>query len=1114
MPIEVPKNRSDKSGGQQPDKKMRSKPDEVRQTSFKPIKPIDRSGMVDDPVFEDGPQASDNIENSYLIGRQVAHEYHSPAVQSLKISHIPLDEQAMSAHGTPLERAVTQKKIEDSTKPLEEPWIDPTAAFSGGAGAGFKLSIAAGKKIMPSLGRALATGVVGGAADYPIGAATSELEEVAPGAALPFNIVAGMVSGVSLEKAVEDAVIKFAGKGLKSKNLKKTAGAIYEELLSGEPTSDIGKKVFAEFQKATEFAKSKLADETGAINIDKDNVFTEAATEAAEKADEKIRPQIPRSELFLDDTIDYMPALNIRSNPTGDVLLADNINLDRLESPQSIDQTIAKVATVFEDKIDVAKRGRVSNEETARLAQLSGVTLETLLKRRSGKTFNAHEALAARKILVSSAENLVRMARKVKSLDATDTDKFAFRKALNTHYAIQAQVSGMTAEAGRALQAFKIPAGSGEVQTKAVKDMLKNMPDGMSIDKMADMMSTFEFADQVGVFAKQIQRATTFDMFTEAWINGLLSGPQTHVVNSVSNAAVALWQLPERLVGAGISKLLGSTEGVAGGEVAYQAYGLIEGFKDGLKAFGRTVRTGEPSDEMAKIEARRYRAITAENVAQLPLIKKLSPNALQDGGFAANAVDFIGEGIRLPGRFLSAEDDFFKSIGYRMELRTRAYRTANHEGLKGDEFTKRVNAILSDPQTEAPDIHLSAVNASRYQTFTKPLGEAGQHIQGFFNKVPAAKLISPFIRTPANIMKFAGERTPLAWMSKNVRTDLMSGGARRDMAIAKMATGSMVMATASTLAAMGHFTGGGPYDPEEKATLRRQGWQPYSIKIGDKYVSYNRVEPLGMLFGVAADFAEISGLAGEELQPEMDKLGVAIVMAFSKNVTSKTWLQGVSNAIEAIEGPQRYGTQWLQGYARSVVPAVIAQSERTISPEIEAVYSMMDAMKARIPGFSKDLPPRRDFWGNPISTAIGGKRSWVEVASSVVNPFYISKGKESAIDKELMRIGMPLSRPQRTQSFEGVEIDLHPWEYDDFVVSMNDIRLGSTNKNLKDSLDYLVTNDKNYQMSDDGIKEILIRQKINEAKHMAKIALLQNHPILKKIIDQKKIERAMSLSNQ
>ena len=121
------------------------------------------------------------------------------------------------------------------------------------------------------------------------------------------------------------------------------------------------------------------------------------------------------------------------------------------------------------------------------------------------------------------------------------------------------------------------------------------------------------------------------------------------------------------------------------------------------------------------------------------------------------------------------------------------------------------------------------------------------------NKLPGVKLIVPFIRTPTNILKFAMERTPLAPIMKSVRADILAGGARRDTALARISMGSMAMAVTASYAAQGVITGGGPSDPALKSHLYNQGWQPYSVKIGDKYYAYGRLEPLGMMMGLAAD---------------------------------------------------------------------------------------------------------------------------------------------------------------------------------------------------------------------------------------------------------------------
>jgi hypothetical protein len=610
---------------------------------------------------------------------------------------------------------------------------------------------------------------------------------------------------------------------------------------------------------------------------------------------------------------------------------------------------------------------------------------------------------------------------------------------------------------------------------------------------MANLLVTIDSAEGVGRFAKDVRKATSWDMVMEAWINGLLSSPTTHAVNSTSNALTALWQIPERALASYIGKVIPGEREIGSGEALAQSYGLIEGFKDGLRGFAKTMWTGEDMDLLGKIE-HRHRAITAQNLG------------MEGGGIAARAVDLLGEGVRLPGRFLMAEDSLFKTIGYRMELRARAFRQAKSEGLTDRKaVAQRMQEIIEDPPD---DIQSAAVDASHYQTFTKDLGEAGKAGQKFISKVPALRLIVPFMRTPTNIVKFAGERTPLAVASKNIRADIAAGGARRDLALARMSMGSMIMATMATLTAEGHITGGGPKDPKLKAAKYRTGWQPYSIKIGDKYVAYNRLEPMGMLFGVAADTAEIIGQVGTE---SAEDLALASVMAFTKNVTSKTWLRGISEAVNAIDDPERYGKRYLMNYARTFIPRAGAQVERTMDPELRETWvdpsksvwlEVWNNIRSQIPGLSDDLPPRRNLWAGPIALEGG-------IGPDIVSPIYTSTAKESPIDKELVRLQAGIGKPKKTQTIRGQAIPFTPDEYDRFIVAMNEVTLPQTGKNLKNSLDDLVTKDTMYRDLDDDRKEIMLKRLIYQARDMAREEMYQSDPNIRFLVDRMQFEQQM-----
>jgi hypothetical protein len=763
--------------------------------------------------------------------------------------------------------------------------------------------------------------------------------------------------------------------------------------------------------------------------------------------------------------------------------------MGEIETPEDIMRVVTGTHEAFAKEQEAARRGVRSWEETAQEAKK--YKIEDLLGRKMGQALNAEQVDNARTLLVSSADTLRGMATIVRSGQANDLQKADFMRAFNVHYAIQMQLSGAAAEAGRALQIFRKVATSDTMRVGQIKDFLAaTATNKITPESIADALSTMTTPSQVSNFVKQAKRATTWDMFQEAWINGLLSGPVTHAVNTTSNMLTALWMIPERALAAGISRVHGGE--IRGGEVAAQTFGLVHGFKDGLKLAWEALKKGETSDLMGKVEQQQQRAISAKNIAQLPVIKKLAPNALEEGGIAARAVDALGEFIRLPGRFLGAEDELFKSVGYRMELQAQAYRKGVAEGLEGTALSQRIRDIISDPQNLAPEVHLAAIDAARYQTFTKDLGPGGKAVQTAANKIPGLKLVIPFIRTPANIMKFAAERTVLAPLMKSVRDDIAAGGARRDMALARISLGSMAMGVTAAYAAAGYITGGGPSDTSLRSHLFNTGWQPYSIKIGDTYYSYGRLEPIGMMMGLAADAVEIGGEIGEM---ESNKVATTIVAAISKNVMSKTWLRGLSEMVHAMDDPDRYGKNYVKQFAGTAVPSAVAQVERVMYPELSDAQTALDAIKARTPGFSNDLPTRRNLWGEKIQFNGG-------LGPDIISPIFTSKEKDRPIDKEMLRMKAPIRMPNRTQSFEGVPIKLDPYEYEEFIVRMNAIKLDSTGKNLKTSLKELVTKDKDYKaLKDDDQKERMIRANLQEAKEKAIAEMLDKSPTLRLLVD-------------
>jgi hypothetical protein len=726
--------------------------------------------------------------------------------------------------------------------------------------------------------------------------------------------------------------------------------------------------------------------------------------------------------------------------------VAGNINLDRLGGKNETRNVIAETAETAAPAMEAARRGTISHAETQELARTLGMTADDLLKRRKGQAFNAEEAFAARELMMKSGADLIERAKAARG--GGDEAVFAFKEALTKHQAIQEQVAGMTAEAGRALSQFNIRAG-GALREDAIRRLLSQ--DRGRLADIADKMSMLDDPAKAAEFASRASKATTFDKIYEIWINSLLSGPQTHVVNVTSNALTSLWTIPETAIAAGYGRLAGGADRVYFREATAKMWGFAEGTKEGLRLAAHALKTGDPMFEAAsKLEMPpRYKAIPGP----------------------------IGEAVRLPGRFLAAEDDFFKAVGYRMELNALAMRDGLAKGLKGKALAEHIASIKAAPPE---GIQLKAIEAARYLTYTRELGEMGSAAQRAISAAPAARIVMPFVRTPTNIMKFALERSPAAPVLREVREALAKGGPERQQALARITLGSSVGAAIATMAAEGKITGGGPSDPGKKAALYATGWQPYSVKIGDTWYSYGRLEPLGMILGISADFG---ATAGQMSEIEADEAAAAIAASISKNLVSKTWLSGLSDLISALEDPDQFGPSYVRRMAGTLVPTGVAQIERTLDPVQQDARSVTDTLKSRLPGVSDSLPPRRDIFGAPREYGGG-------LGPDLLSPIYTSKETGNKAAEEMADLGVSGATP--TRKIENV--DLTPEQYSEYV------RLAG--EGLQKEMEAAIASDRYQLLSDDAKVEVL-EKIIRDRRKAARAKLVEKFPDLAEQIGER-----------
>lgn len=593
--------------------------------------------------------------------------------------------------------------------------------------------------------------------------------------------------------------------------------------------------------------------------------------------------------------------------------------------------------------------------------------------------------------------------------------------------------------------------------------------DNFSPDELVKLVDESGGAEAVEVLARRI-RATggkaahvnkvlsggivgkVIDVHNEFFISGILSGVKTHTVNIVSNVINTGLRPAEKVVGGALS---GNKEVMKEGLAQYS--GMRMALRDSLELAAKAWRMeGNVLDISHKTVDGFTHAISAGNGKFLKegvwqRLKQGDWSVFDDDATAWQLmINGFGKFVRMPSRFLMAEDEFFKQLNYRGHVYAQAHRRALQRGLdtSSDAYRHEVDTYFAKQFDEAGrGNNTSALRWSQESTFTNDLKadtwrggpSMSESIHKMGNKHPLFRgLIMPFIRTPANLMRNVWDHTPVAGqLRKQFWTDLSAGGERRAMALGKMSSGGFMWMSAVGLAAEGRITGGGPSDPAARKEWMAAGNRPYSLTLpGGEVISYQRLDPFASILGMAADYWELSDQVDQELldRAAVDmSIGLGEVMwkkagsagtAFVSNVAGKSYLGGLTEVLSLIGRGQMNKEKMVELSINSRVAAYIPSYMQmyTADPELKDVRSVIDGLKARSPWHSHEVEAKRDYLGQKIYRDGGG-------IGGQLNPFAAAEPLGNKVRDEVARLGESRGQGVFEKLPEKVgSIDLTEWE--------------------------------------------------------------------------------------
>jgi hypothetical protein len=249
----------------------------------------------------------------------------------------------------------------------------------------------------------------------------------------------------------------------------------------------------------------------------------------------------------------------------------------------------------------------------------------------------------------------------------------------------------------------------------------------------------------------------------------------------------------------------------------------------------------------------------------------------------------------------------------------------------------------------------------------------------------AIDLLTPIIRVPANsLLSRVVARSPFGLLDPETGAMFKAGGSQRDIAISRMAIGTLKLAMYWAAAGTAGTLVGNQIDGIKKWEKEASGWRPNSVKENGGYATGNQlaasINPLDKHNSTATMVADIR--QAYEKGANQGQVGKALQLAGSatmRDTFNQLWMGDISKSMGMFsDSPSDTGsaTRTVGQIASSVaVPPVISQFrsstdpyERDTSSPGNMLQSVGNMIENRIPGLSNNLPARYSVYGDPMQT--------------------------------------------------------------------------------------------------------------------------------------------------
>ena len=632
---------------------------------------------------------------------------------------------------------------------------------------------------------------------------------------------------------------------------------------------------------------------------------------------------------------------------------AENMALKRHtpETFEALGQRIAAVVDIFGTNVNLLCKGLQEATGTIEAAEAFRGQVAMVLPGKAREALTLAQKLVKdpANVTINDKRNFIKIFNDVQKLWVTDTNyKTVVARALNS-----TKYTGGPVRAGKA-----------DIKTQiSIFDIFDEVPEDMDAKQFANWMSSQNITEEALNKAAHAVMASGGDpcaifknqklMKSSSWgqywsfmfTQNILTGPLTHMWTVLGNTTKLGSRAAERWLGTLASAPFSKTASEDIKETARYTAQLFHVWRTATQlAYGNLqglegLRKVSDKDYSAGSSSRFTESGVQSEVGSEEYLRRLFQKKGQDEDLAAwkecvvRGLAFASKPARMNAKLMGFEDDVFKNMEFQASMYAKINRKLDEAGITdaaereakyrqivdNEWFTKE--GLVNVKNADAQD----ALRMAEYTTYSQDVSTSA--IEGIIEasrKSPFLKTVLPFIKTVWNVNMdvfehFAGPT------SKQWREDWKAGGARRQEAMGRLGFGLTTAYMFSELTDAGIITGALSDNPKEREAQLRAGKRPYSVRVGNSYYTYDRLDPFGMFMGIIANVSTIISNSDNMTEEVKNDLAATITGSILSTALDKSFLSNLKEFMDIFRGPRdTWGNKsglWAARQVEGVLPA-------------------------------------------------------------------------------------------------------------------------------------------------------------------------------------------------